>query len=126
MILADTSVWIDHLTAADETMSVRLDEGLILMHPFVVGELAMGNLRNRIGVLGALRKMRGATKARDSEVWGLIEREKLFGLGIGFVDAHLLASTLLTDGATLWTRDRRLHAIAERLGLATKTALTSH
>lgn len=118
MILADTSIWIDHLAGADETMSKRLGAGLIMVHPFVVGELAMGNLRDRVGMLATLRKMPTATKARDVEVLELVERERLFGLGLGLVDAHLLASTLLTEDTTLWTRDRRLYAVAERLGVA--------
>ena len=99
-------------------MSKQLDAGFILVHPFVVGELAMGNLRGRASFLAMLRKMPTAIKARDAEVLDLVEREKLFELGLGFVDIHLLASALLTDEATLWTWDRRLHAAAERLGVA--------
>jgi len=102
-------------------MAAWLDAGAILVHPFVVGELAMGNLQGRARILPTLRQMPTPIKARDAEVWELIEREKLSGLGLGFIDAHLLASTLLTDEATLWTRDRRLHAAAERLGLAAIT-----
>jgi predicted nucleic acid-binding protein len=119
MILADTSVWVDHLWASDAVMAECLDTGEILCHPFVIGELAMGNLANRPSILRSLARMPSAVQARDSEVLALIERERLFGLGIGFVDAHLLASTLLTDDAALWTRDRRLHAAAAQLGIAT-------
>lgn len=118
MILADTSIWVDHLRDGDATMTAHLNAGLILMHPFVVGELAMGNLPGRAGLLATLRKMPTVLKARDDEVLDLIEREKLFGRGLGFVDTHLLASALLTDEATLWSRDHRLHAAAERLGVA--------
>lgn len=127
MILADTSVWIDHLRVADETMARLLDEGQVLIHPFVVGQLAMGNLSRRQSVLRDLWRMPAVVKARDAEVLELVEREKLSGLGLGFFDVHLLASTLLTDEATLWTRDRRLHAVAQRLGVAAPTvSRTSH
>jgi len=127
VILADTSIWVDHLRDGDATMTAHLNAGLIVVHPFVVGELAMGNLPGRAGLLATLRKMPTVLKARDDEVLDLIEREKLFGRGLGFVDTHLLASTLLTDDAKLWTRDRRLHAAAERLGVAASAgARTRH
>ena len=99
-------------------MAARLTAREILGHPFVIGELAMGNLGNRPVILRSLSQLPPAMKARDSEVLALIERERLFGLGIGFIDAHLLAATLLTDDARLWTRDRRLHEAAVRLGVA--------
>lgn len=123
MILADTSIWVDHLWASDPLMADRLSGKEILCHPLVIGELAMGNLANRATLLHALTRMPQAVRARDGEVLALVERERLFGLGIGFVDAHLLASTLLTDDARLWTRDRRLHAAAARLGIALDPAL---
>jgi predicted nucleic acid-binding protein len=87
----------------------------VLGHPFVVGELALGTMSRRALILDALGNLPRASVASDEEVLGLIEGRSLFGLGIGYVDAHLLASTLLSEGASLWTRDRRLHDAAEQL-----------
>ena len=95
-----------------------LEESSVLMHGFVIGEIAMGNLIQRDIILGRLRKMKHADSATDKEVLDLVERERLYGLGIGYVDAHLLAATRLTSGARLWTRDKRLAAAAANLGLA--------
>ena len=118
MILADTSVWIDHLRSGDEGLAWRLSAGEILTHPHVIGELALGNLARRHEILHELGRLPHAVVADDAEVLHFIERNRLFGIGIGFIDAHLLASVRLTPGARLWTRDRRLAAAAERLGLA--------
>lgn len=122
MILVDTSVWIDHLRAGDEMLKMLLQRNRVRTHPFVIGEVALGSLRQRAAVLGALRGLPTATVAADSEVSQLIEDETLHGLGIGYVDAHLLAAVRLTPGTALWTRDRRLHSVAERLGLAARPA----
>lgn len=118
MILVDTSVWIDHLRAGDEPLAARLQAGEVLAHPWVIGELALGNLGQRQVILSSLRRLPQAAVATDEEVLLFIERNNLAGLGIGYVDAHLLASTRLSPGATLWTRDRRLSKVAEGLGLA--------
>jgi predicted nucleic acid-binding protein len=118
VILIDTSVWVDHLRTGDARLSGLLDSGGVLGHPFVTGELALGNLRQRGFVLSALRELPQATVATDEEVLHLIDRRTLFGLGIGYADAHLLAAVRLTAGAKLWTRDRRLQAVATQLGLA--------
>jgi len=118
MILVDTSVWIDHLREADALLSDRLIAGQVLVHPFVIGELALGNLRQRLDVLDALQGMPSAEVASDSEVLHFIEQRQLAGLGIGYIDAHLLASTQLVPGTSLWTRDKRLLAAASKLGLA--------
>lgn len=118
MILVDTSVWIDHLRAGSETLAGLLDTGRVLTHPFVVGELALGNLRQREVVLSALSDLPSANIAADAEVLDFIGRQSLFGLGIGYVDAHLLAAARLTPGAELWTHDRQLRDVATRLGLA--------
>ena len=91
-----------------------MQEGLVLMHPFVLGELALGNFANRAQVLGDLAALPGVIVAMDAEVMRFIETERLFGLGIGFVDAHLLAAVRLTPGVRLWTRDGRLGVVAER------------
>jgi predicted nucleic acid-binding protein len=118
VILVDTSVWIDHLRTGNEMLSVLLEGRRVLGHPFVAGELALGNLRGRDVILRALRSLPQATVASDKEVLHFIDRELLFGRGIGYVDAHLLAAARLTAGATLWTRDRRLQAVAAELGLS--------
>ncbi len=118
MILVDTSIWIDHLRTGQPRLSALLDEGHVLGHAWVTGELAMGTLSQRQEILGLLANLPQARSASETDVMTLIETRRLFGLGIGYVDAHLLAATLLTDGARLWTRDRRLAATASDLGLA--------
>ena len=118
MILVDTSVWVDHFRARDGTLVGLLDAGEVLGHPFVLGELALGSLRQRELVLTALGDLPQANVATDAEALTFIERERLYGFGIGYVDAHLLAAIPLTPGASLWTRDRRLHEAAVRLGVA--------
>jgi predicted nucleic acid-binding protein len=118
VIIVDTSVWIDHLKSSDPGLVDLLGTGRVLAHSFVTGELALGSLRQRWTVLESLRDLPQATVASDDEVMMLIEREQLYGLGIGFVDAHLLAAVRLTPGALLWTRDRRLRQAATRLGLS--------
>jgi hypothetical protein len=118
VILADTSVWVDHLRAGDAGLMARLDAGMVLTHPFVIGEIALGHLRQRTLVLGALADLPMATVATDAEVLTLIDVLALAGRGIGYVDAHLLAAVRLTPGTALWTRDRRLHSIAVQWGVA--------
>ncbi|HEX7761739.1 MAG TPA: type II toxin-antitoxin system VapC family toxin [Caulobacteraceae bacterium] len=120
MIIIDTSVWVDHLRVGDKAVAALLDAGRVLAHPFVVGELALGNLRQRQIILASLQDLPQANIATDQEVLHFIDRHALAGLGIGYVDAHLLASTLLTAGASLWTRDKRVLYAAERLGLPSK------
>ena len=117
MILVDTSVWIDHLRAGEAELARLLETGLVATHPLVVGELAMGSLRNRDTVLGLLQDLEQAVVASHDEVMAYVSRHRLFGLGIGYVDAHLLASTQLTGATKLWTRDKRLRNTAERLDL---------
>ena len=118
MILADTSIWIEHLRAGDGVLAGLLDTGTVLAHPFVIGELALGNLRRREVVLEALSDLPRASVATDAEVLHFIDRHALFGLGVGYVDVHLLAAVQLSAGAKLWTNDKRLHGVAIRLGLA--------
>jgi predicted nucleic acid-binding protein len=118
VILADTSVWVDHLRASDKALVALLDAGMVLAHPFVIGELALGNLRQREIVLEALTDLPHASVATDAEVRHFIERHALFGRGIGYIDAHLLAAVQLTAGTELWTNDKRLHGVAVQLGLA--------
>jgi predicted nucleic acid-binding protein len=118
VILLDTSVWIDHLRQGDAQMTAILQSGLALTHPFVIGELACGNLKSRTKILGLLATLPQARVAQEQETLFFIERHKLMGHGIGYIDAHLLAASALTEGAQLWTRDKRLDALAQRLGLA--------
>src|SRR5262249_20788340 len=113
-----SSIWIDHLRRGDATLARMLDSGRVLAHPFVTGELALGSLRQRESILAYLQNLPQATVARDTEVLRFINQEALYGHGIGYVDAHLLASVRLTAGGSLWTRDKRLRAIAGRFGLA--------
>lgn len=118
MILVDTSVWVDHLRASDEMLAGLLDAAMVLAHPFVIGELALGNLRQRETVVNALSDLPMANVATDAEVLHFINRNTLFGRGVGYVDCHLLAAARLTAGTELWTRDKRLHGVAVQLGLA--------
>lgn len=116
MILVDTSVWIDHLHKDDQVLATALEQEQVLTHPFVIGELACGNLKNRREVLSLLQKLPKTTVASEAEALGFIEGRKLMGRGIGYLDAHLLASAAL-ETARLWTRDRRLASAARALNL---------
>lgn len=118
MILVDTSVWVDHLRQGAPVLSAALEQSNVLMHPFVLGELACGNLRNRSEVLQLLAVLPGAPMATDAEAMDFIERRALMGRGIGYIDVHLLASVSLAGTTQLWTRDRRLAEVAEDLKLA--------
>jgi len=96
--------------------------GRVLAHPFVIGELALGSIKDRAVVIAQLGKLPRASTATDAEVLALIEAHALHGAGIGYVDAHLLAATMLTPTSAFLTRDKRLHAVAQRLGIAAPTA----
>ena len=122
MILVDTSVWIDHFCKGDELLADLLGREQVVMHPFVIGELAMGHLPRRLAILADLRDLPQVTVAQHIEVMHFIERGRLFGTGVGYLDAHLLAGVSLTSGAALWTRDKQLLAVAERLSLAAHLA----
>lgn len=118
MILVGTSVWIDHLRAENEELVRQLNSTQVLSHPFVVGELACGNLRNHNEVLTLLGDLPQVTIATDTEVLFFIEQHGLMGRGIGYIDAHLLAAVALASPVRLWTRDKRLGTVAADLGLA--------
>jgi predicted nucleic acid-binding protein len=118
VILIDTSVWVDHLRGGNKVLAGLLNANAVLTHPFVVGELALGDLHQREVVLNALADLPSAGIATDAEVLHFIDRHALFGRGIGYVDVHLLAGVRLTAGATLWTNDKGLHGVAAQLGLA--------
>lgn len=118
MILVDTSVWVDHLFKNDAGMARLLKDGEVIMHPLIIGELSMGHLSPRAAVLNSLKTMPMIRQADDLEVWHTVETHRLYNSGIGYIDAHLLAATLLTPGTSLWTRDKRLRQTATHLGLA--------
>jgi len=115
LILVDSSVWIDHLRKAIPRLAEALEREDVLMHPFVVGELACGELARRREVLDLLSTLPSSVVATDEETLHFIERRRLMGRGIGWVDVHLLASVIMTEAAQLWTRDKRLGAIAAKL-----------
>lgn len=116
MILVDTSVWVDHLRGGDPELTRLLHSGRVVGHPWVLGELALGQLVQRSTVLGLLQGLPQGTVATADEVLTLIDRLQLGGTGLGYVDVHLLASTRLSPGTRLWTRDRRLAAAALQAG----------
>ncbi len=118
MILIDTSVWIEHLRTGDRELAHLLDTDQALVHPFVIGELACGNLARRQEILAMLQDLPAIPAAEDSEVLYFIERNGLMERGIGYIDVHLLAAVTLVPPARLWTRDKRLEAAADGLGLA--------
>ena len=118
MILVDTSVWVEHLRAGSRSLGDALHAGQVLTHPFVIGELACGNLQNRRDVLALLGRLPSAPTATQAEALEFLERRRLMRRGIGFVDVHLLASAVLAAPARLWTIDRRLAAIAQELDVA--------
>jgi hypothetical protein len=122
VILVDTSVWVDHLRVGDDALGGALEAGHVLTHPFVIGELACGSLRNRRQVLALLGRVPAAPVATQAEALEFLEGHALMGRGIGFVDVHLLASAALAAPARLWTRDRRLAEIATRLDLAHRSS----
>ncbi|MGZ5144579.1 MAG: type II toxin-antitoxin system VapC family toxin [Burkholderiales bacterium] len=118
MILVDTSVWVDHFRKGAPQLASVLENSEVLMHPFVLGELACGNLVNRSEVLRLLGDLPLAPVAADIEALTFIENHALMGRGIGYVDVHLLASLVLAGDAQIWTRDRRLAVVAKDLGLS--------
>lgn len=118
MIVVDTVIWIDHFHNRNDRLADLLAEGLALMHPFVLGEIALGSVRDRDDVIAIAGKLPRPLVAEPVEILNLIASADLAGSGIGYVDAHLIASTILTDNGKLWARDKRLHAAADRLGIA--------
>ena len=118
MILVDTSIWVDHLRTNNEYLEELLKCNKVLVHPFIVGELACGNLHNRNEILKLLSDLPQMPVATTAEVLFFIKQHKLMGCGIGYVDAHLLTATILTSFARLWTRDKRLRVAAVSLELA--------
>ena len=117
MILADTSVWVDHLRGADADLGDWLEMGSVFIHPFIIGELACGHMKNRGAIIGLLGQLPTVPRATDDEALQFIDTHLLTAKGIGYVDVHLLASVALSTGVRLWTRDRRLASVAAELGL---------
>ncbi|HVW76554.1 MAG TPA: type II toxin-antitoxin system VapC family toxin [Alloacidobacterium sp.] len=120
MILADTSIWVDHFRSGDEELRRQLLQNAIVIHPFVVGELALGSLPDRAQTLQHLQRLPCLKVAQFAEVMQMIERRALYRRGIGFIDAHLIASILIHPPAKLWTRDKRLRTATEELGIDAK------
>lgn len=111
MILADTSIWIDFLASrGDHYLQQLLDDERVVIHPFIIGELALGSLSNREELLRNLDLLPSVGVANNEEVMALLHSAKLYGIGIGLVDLHLLAASLLSDGTSFWTRDKRLQS----------------
>lgn len=116
MVLLDTSVWIDHLHRGDARAAALLEQGDVVCHPLVIGELACGSLIRRSEIVGLLEALPQADQATHAEIVGFIDRHRLYGKGLGLIDMHLLwAATSQTY--VLWTRDRRLRQMAQRLGV---------
>lgn len=120
MVLADTSIWIDHFRRSDLQLSKLLERGDVVMHPFIVGELLLGHVPKITEMIDDLNALPRAVVASVDEVLNFITDRKLPGLGIGYVDAHLLAAAALTPETSVWTRDKRLLAAAQSLSLATE------
>jgi predicted nucleic acid-binding protein len=117
MILVDTSIWIGYFRTGNDRLVNLLVQHQVYTHAFVIGELALGQFKNRSQILEDLRALPSCVPASHDEVCELVETWQLFGLGIGFVDAHLLASALLTQNTRLWTADKRLAKVADKMGL---------
>ena len=121
MILADTSIWIDHLRSGNRSgnkeLRKHLNEGQIVIHPSIIAELALGSLQDRAKTLALLDLLPQVRVAQLSEVRRMIEARRLYSLGIGLTDAQLIASAFINPSTLLWTRDKRLRKAAESLGI---------
>lgn len=122
MILADTSIWIDHLRSENKEMRRHLSEGNIVVHPFVIAELALGSLRERAKTLALLDLLPQVRMPQLTEVRLMIEARRLYSMGIGLIDAHLIASVFVNSPTLLWTRDKPLRRVAESLGIHARLA----
>ena len=117
MVLVDTSVWVSHLRHGNEDLQKLLHDGEVVCHPFIVGELACGNLKNRNEILAYLQSLPMTILAEDQEVLRFIEDHRLMGKGLGYIDVHLIASAVLTN-VLLWTLDKTLDKFTEKLGIS--------
>jgi predicted nucleic acid-binding protein len=118
VILVDSSVWIDHFNKSDSHLIEILDQSEVSVHPMVIGELALGGIRDRGTVLDLFDDLPLAENASHPEVMALIETRQLYGRGLSFIDAHLLASAAISPETSLWTRDKRLRSAALEMGTA--------
>lgn len=116
MVLVDTSVWVNHLREGNERLVMLLMKGEVMCHPFIIGELACGNIRNRQEILSLLQLLPAATQATHEEIMDFIEFNRLMGKGLGYVDIHLSASARLT-GVPVWTLDNKLNETTEELDI---------
>jgi predicted nucleic acid-binding protein len=116
MVLVDTSVWVSHLREGNSDLEHLLNVGEVMCHPFIVGELACGTLKNRREVLSLLKLLPSATLAKHDEILQFIEHNHLTGKGLGYIDVHLSASAVLT-GVQMWSYDRNLNAANDELGI---------
>lgn len=121
MVIVDTSVWVDFLRSGDSKLQSLLDKNQVMMHEFIIGELALGSMANRANILDLLGNLPLATACTNTEVMTMIDALNLQGRGIGFIDAHILGAARLTPEAKLWTRDKRLHKIAQDLAVSDTT-----
>jgi len=119
MVLVDTSVWVSHFRESEPNLEQLLNNGEVMCHLFVVGELACGNLKNRHAILSLLQLLPSATQAKSEEILQFIEQNHLMGKGLGYIDVHLSASAVLT-GVPMWTYDKRLNKANEELGVRYK------
>ena len=117
MILADTSIWVDHFRSGNKELQKALNQGQIVVHPFIIAELALGSLKERTKTLALLDLLPQVRVAQLSELRVMIEARRLYSLGIGLTDAHLIASVFIDSPTLLWTRDKRLRQVAENLGI---------
>jgi predicted nucleic acid-binding protein len=117
LILADTSIWIDHLRSGNKELRRLLNQSQIVIHPFITAELALGSLKQRARMLALLDLLPQLPVVRLNEVRAMIEARRLYSLGIGLTDAHLIASVFIDSSSLLWTRDRQLRRVAEGLGI---------
>lgn len=116
-VLVDTSVWVDHLRQADKTLTQLLNQGQVSIHPMIIGELVCGNLNNRAQLISLWNNLPSVSEANHEEALFCLDTHQLMGRGIGFVDLHLLAATLISANTRLWTKDRRLNVIAQSLNV---------
>jgi predicted nucleic acid-binding protein len=117
LILADTSVWIDHLRSGNKELRQHLHKGQIVIHPFIIAELALGSLKERTKTLALLDRLPQVQVAQLNEIRTMIEARRLYSLGIGLTDAHLIASVFINPPTVLWTRDKQLRKVTEALGI---------
>jgi len=117
LILADTTIWIDYFRSGNKEMSKHLDQGHIVIHPLIIAELSLGSLQERLKTLELLDLLPQVRVAQLSEVRAMIEARRLYSLGIGLIDAHLIASVFINPSTLLWTRDKQLRKVGEVLGI---------